>query len=98
MSQGTKGAAKEDSLGTLHDTLAKKLKALIDGGETQIIAGKEKKIGVSAAVLAVARGFLKDNNIQCDPDLPTRAVGELAKSVAATLEDDEDIPDFSDQH
>lgn len=94
---GTKGAATEDHLGGLHNTLAKKLNDLITGQHTEIVGGKERRIACPAAILAVARGFLKDNNIMCDPDLPTRAVGELAKSVAESLEE-EDIPDFSEQH
>lgn len=96
MNPGTKGAAKEPAMASLHDALATKLKGLIEGGETVMIAGKEKRVGVSAAVLAVARGFLKDNNIECDPDLPTRAVGELAESVKQELEADDEIPAFED--
>jgi hypothetical protein len=90
---GTKGAAKTSELGDLHETLAKKLKELIVKGDTVTVGGKTKKVRVSAAVMAVARGFLKDNNIVCDEGLATRPVGELGAAVAEANED-EDVPEF----
>ena len=78
----TKGAAPEASMATLHDDLAKKLSTLIADGETIVVAGEEKHVKVSAAVLAVARGFLKDNDVTCDRIGQTSAVGELAEKVA----------------
>jgi len=94
MKPGTKGAATTDQMGKLHDVLAKKLNELIVNGETTVQAGKEKTAPVSAAVLAVARGFLKDNGVECDPGLPSRPVGELASSVSELLED-ENVPEFT---
>jgi hypothetical protein len=91
---GTKGATKTSEMAGLHDDVAKKLRTLIADGETEVRAGKEIKRPVSAAVLAVARGFLKDNNIQCDDGEPTRPVGELGKAVAAMNEEDDAIPEF----
>lgn len=62
-------AATESALGELHDALAKTLTDLV-GVETP-----------SAAVLAVAAKFLKDNNITCAPSTDN-ALGELEAAIA----------------
>jgi hypothetical protein len=85
-------------MGTLHDELAKKLTDAIKNGETVIKAGEEVRVPVTAAMLNVARGFLKDNNIECDEGLATRPIGELSKTVTEALkkmEEDEDLPVFT---
>ena len=87
-------AAPKTEMDALHDDLARKLRTLIEEGETGMRAGEPVKRPVSAAVLAVARGFLKDNHIECDKGLPTRPVGELAKSVQELNDDDDEIPEF----
>jgi hypothetical protein len=76
-------AAKESKLKQLHDDLAKKLTDLI------------KEADPAAATLNVARQFLRDNGINCDPDNPSDALQGL-KSAAERLDefDDDDIPDF----
>ena len=61
-------AANEGSMGVLHDLLARQLIAKIESG------------GASAAVLAVAAKFLKDNNITCMPT-EDNAIGELEEKL-----------------
>ena len=63
-------AATESALGDLHDALAKTLTDLV---------GVEAP---SAAVLAVAAKFLKDNNITCTP-ATDNALGELEAQMQA---------------
>lgn len=62
--------AGETALNTLHEELAKVL--------TEAVKGE----GCSAAVLSVARGFLKDNSITCAPDAGN-ATGKLEEALAA---------------
>lgn len=61
-------AASESSLGSLHDAVAKMLLAKIESGEA------------SAAELAVATKFLKDNNITCIPQ-DDNVLGELEEKL-----------------
>lgn len=63
-------AATEDTLGELHTQLAQTLTDLV------------KADGTSAAVLAVAAKFLKDNNITCTP-ATDNALGELEAQMRA---------------
>jgi hypothetical protein len=95
---GTKGAAKKDEMGLLHDEVARKLRKVIKEGETEIKAGKEVKVPVSAAMLGVAIRFLKDNNITCEEGLASRPIGELRRSLELVNqqdEEDEDLPKFA---
>lgn len=62
-------AATENDLGELHNELARVL--------TKIVGAD----GASAAHLAVAAKFLKDNNITCTP-AADNALGELEKALA----------------
>lgn len=93
--KGTKGATKPDAMANLHVAIAVKLKELIEDGSEITVAGKTRRVGVSAAVLNVVRGFLKDNNIVCDEHLPSRPVGELTDAVAKFNEEDDDLPNFT---
>lgn len=76
--------AKADSekLGTLHDMLAETLTQAIKEGipikdeET----GKITKAPAPAAILNVARQFLKDNNIDCSPS-STNPIGLLSEAL-----------------
>jgi hypothetical protein len=95
---GTKGAAKKDEMGQLHDEVARKLRKVIKEGETEIKAGKEVKVPVSAAMLGVAIRFLKDNNITCEEGHASRPVGELRRSlelVNRKEDEDADLPNFA---
>ncbi len=60
--------ATEDALNALHGDLARTLAEKIRSGEA------------TAADMAVARQFLKDNNVQSLPT-PKNAMGELAASL-----------------
>lgn len=97
---GTEGAAKVSAMADLHDKLARKLTDAIKNGEKVTRAGEEVTVPVSSATLAVARAFLRDNSIECDPD-NTSVVVDLGKAVrdaeAVTGEDGE-IPKFADRH
>ena len=95
--KGTKGAATNDAMGELHDALAKYLTDVIKNGETVEKRGEKKKVPASAAMLNVARGFLKDNSIECDPDYKSRPVGKLTEALAEynkRQEEEEDLPKF----
>lgn len=61
-------AANENSMGMLHDLLARQLIAKIESGEA------------TASELAVAAKFLKDNNITCMPT-EDNAIGELEEKL-----------------
>jgi hypothetical protein len=70
-------AAQPETLNDLHEMLAQQLLSMIRGGDA------------SAAVLNVARQFLKDNNIDADAK-----AGSPMKALEETLGDfDEDDPD-----
>jgi hypothetical protein len=60
-------AASEKLMGQLHEQFAMYLMSLMN--QTGIDEeGNEYKIPMTAAEAAVLRAFLKDNNIQADPD------------------------------
>ena len=61
--------AGEDALNDLHTALAKVLTEAVKGDDC------------SAAVLSVARGFLKDNSITCAPDAGN-ATGALERALS----------------
>jgi len=92
----TKDAATQKELNNLHATLAKELTDLIKNGETVYRGDKKVKVRASAAVLNVARGFLKDNNVECDSGVPTAEIGTLSGAVADWQAADEadDAPVF----
>lgn len=95
MVHGTPGAAKEKSLASLHTELATKLADLIRNGKDVTVGGETRKVPVGAATLNVARAFLKDNDISCDPDNP-RAVGDLAEAIDEfTHAEDGELPKFT---
>jgi len=95
-------AADETALGALHTKVAEVLSTALDGeelpGYTDEDSGEEvppKRLPPSAAILAVATKFLKDNQITCVP-AKDNALGELeeklarrkeAKTVKATRDD-----------
>lgn len=63
-------AASEKIMGQLHERFAQYLMSLMDqvGVDDE---GNEFPIPMTAAEAAVLRAFLKDNNIQADPDAST---------------------------
>lgn len=63
-------AASEKIMGQLHEQFAHYLMGLMNqkGVDDE---GKEYSIPMTAAEAAVLRAFLKDNNIQADPDAST---------------------------
>jgi hypothetical protein len=69
-----KNAASEDALGQLHATVAQVLTSAIQGEE------------VTAATLAVAVTFLKNNNITADPS-SNAELAELTAALAARRKD-----------
>jgi hypothetical protein len=86
---GTKGAATSKAMGALHDQLAQELCDLIKNGEEIEMRGKKVRRKASAAVLNVARGFLKDNNVTCDEgSRPTGPIVDLEKALDELNEDD----------
>jgi hypothetical protein len=86
-------AAKKDEMSQLHDEVARKLRKVIKDGETEIKAGKEVKVPVSAAMLGVAIRFLKDNNITCDEGVTTRPIGDLKRSLELVNQHDDEEED-----
>lgn len=93
----TPGAATESEMAQLHTDLANELSTMIKEGRTVKIAGKTKKLRASAAVLAVARGFLKDNDVHCAREHASKPVTKLADAVAehdAAEHDEDDVPRF----
>jgi hypothetical protein len=93
---GTKGAAKTPAMAKLHDQLAKELSKIIKDGETVVVAGKTHKVKASAAILNVARAFLKDNDVTVDDGVrPTEPVLDLAEELANVNADaDDGAPQF----
>lgn len=75
-------AADSDKLGNLHDMLAETLTQAIKDGVPikDEESGKIIKAPAPAAILNVARQFLKDNNIDCKPSA-TNPIGLLADSL-----------------
>lgn len=82
--------ASEQIVGELHALLAEELAARIRGVEQvedqlneegEVIGQKRTMLKASAAELAVARGFLKDNNITADAS-QSSAVAELEQALA----------------
>lgn len=76
-------AASEKIMGELHRQFAMYLMGLMN--QTDVDSeGKEYKIPMTAAEAAVLRAFLKDNNIQADPDASTDIRALDAQLRAAT--------------
>lgn len=74
--------ATSDSLGNLHDLLATTLANAIKEG-TPVYNAEGKQVGktiAGAAILNVARQFLKDNNIDCAPEA-TNPLGLLKEAA-----------------
>jgi hypothetical protein len=94
MSNTKSAPAKE--LNALHREMAKELIDLVKNGETVWRGDRKVKVRASAAILNVARGFLKDNNVECSSDAPTAEVGTLTEAVAKFRADEEDeAPTFN---
>ncbi len=74
-------AASEDKLGALHEAVTR---ALIEGVTPTVIPGVEGEADVvlppSAAMLAAAAKFLKDNSISCAPS-EDNEMGELQRRL-----------------
>lgn len=73
-------AAKESKLEKLHNDLAVALSDEVNSGDC------------TAATYNVARQFLKDNSIECDPDSLTDGMVNLKK--AASEIDEDVLPSF----
>ena len=88
-------AADETKLGALHDKVAEVLSMALDGEELPGYTDKTededgniieievppKRLPASAAILAVAAKFLKDNQITCAPSKDNQ-LGELEAKLA----------------
>ena len=74
--------ADSDKLGTLHDMLATVLTDAIKQGVPikDEATGEIIKAPAPAAILNVARQFLKDNNIDCKAT-PTNPIGLLSEAL-----------------
>lgn len=81
-------AANEKTLGNLHDKVARVLSDALDGDELPEVIDDEtgeviapaKRLAPSAAIIAAATKFLKDNNITCVPT-EDNALGELQRKM-----------------
>lgn len=73
--------AKESQMAALHEKLAEVLLDALNSEEC------------TAASFNVARQFLKDNAIECDPDSPSEAIENLEEHVKQVEEDG--LPIFS---
>jgi hypothetical protein len=76
-----KKPAPEGDMSKLHADLAKTLSEFLREMEEP-----------NAALLNVARQFLRDNDITCDPDAPNPEIRNLAETMQER--DEDDIPDF----
>ena len=74
--------ATSDALGNLHDLLANTLAQAIKEGVPVVNqeTGEVTKAPAPAAILNVARQFLKDNNIDCAPEA-TNPLGLLKEAT-----------------
>ena len=74
--------ADSDKLGNLHDMLAETLTQAIKEGIPLVNqeTGEVIKAPAPAAILNVARQFLKDNNIDCTPSA-TNPIGLLSEAL-----------------
>ncbi len=93
-------SALRETLGSLHDVLADALVDAIKNGVQSTSIGDDGKEVITtkscgAAVLNVARAFLRDNGIETDPESPSKSVKDLTATLAATADLD-DFPDFPD--
>jgi len=75
--------AHEDALGELHQELAKVLKEEV----SKTYQDKDGNTSRSAAMLSVARQFLKDNNIQAEESNPA-----MQSLIGALPSFDSDMP------
>lgn len=81
-------AANEKTLGDLHDKVARVLSDALDGDELPEVIDEDsgevtapaKRLAPSAAIIAAATKFLKDNNITCVPT-EDNALGELQRKM-----------------
>lgn len=98
-------AASETNLGALHEKVASVLLEALDGEEIpgfidedpetgEVISVPAKRMAPSAAIIAAATKFLKDNEITCIPDkgnnlgaLEQKAADRRAKRAAMTAQD-----------
>jgi hypothetical protein len=77
-------AASEKTMGKLHEMFAQYLMDCMTRTGTDE-EGREYDIPMTAAEAAVLRAFLKDNNIQADPDASTD-IRALSAGLAAATE------------
>lgn len=91
-------AASEKTMGSLHEMFAQYLMDCMTRTGTDE-DGREYTIPMTAAEAAVLRAFLKDNNIQADPDASTdikKLSAGLAAATAGTVSADEMQAIFDD--
>lgn len=75
-------AASEKILSALHDALATELKEQITEGRTILDSdGEPIKISPGASVLNVARQWLKDEGIRCQPNRPSAPMKDLVEAL-----------------
>ena len=90
-------AAEKQELNSLHAEFATKLKTYLTDGETVVAAGKTHQVSCSAAMMNVIRGFLKDNNVECDPGIVSAQVGTLSRALDefhTAANDEDEAPHF----
>lgn len=84
-------AASEKLLGALHEKVTEALSSALDGDEIpgytevneatgEVTEVPPRKLPPSAAIIAAATKFLKDNNITCAPEADN-AMGELVERL-----------------
>ena len=81
----SKKPASEGRANEIHDVLVKSLKDALDGMD---------KGEPNAALLNVARQFLRDNDITCNPSTPNPELDALAERMSKENEDldDDGVP------
>lgn len=82
--------ASQDTMEALHEALARQLLDAVKNGELVLTKdGEVARIGARAAVLNVARQFLKDNNIEAVP-VPESPLKKLEETLGDLDDDDPD--------
>jgi hypothetical protein len=93
-------SATQDKVGRVHELIANELiDQMEDGTKIRVVddEGRPKiaKISVSAALLNVARQFVKDCGVDCDPENLPDNVEQIKRNLEDI--DDEEFPTFSKQ-
>lgn len=76
-------AAKSKTLGRMHELFAQYFVNML---ENPILGENGHPLPISAAELAVMRAFMKDNNVQADPDA-TDDIKDVANAAKQAMRD-----------